>query len=221
VVPVAEPIDRVWAGIAGKYPALHLVRKPGEQAKIIGSIVITDEGAEIDRFSVRIDLAPLAHGNLPNVYETGGRIPRTPARHMNGTEGPACVCLELDYFLKHPGPFDLRAFIEGPVHSFFLSQAFVERGQPWPFGEWNHGDDGKVEWWLEFFRSLPPAQFEGFVRLLGTSPVKGHRWCPCASGRRLRDCHLPLVRILRETPEDLRRRIVAEVQQHASPPARR
>ncbi len=203
MVPVAEPIDQLWLRIAQRYPALHLMQRSGEEMNLIGSIVIDDDGVELDRFSVRIDLLPLAKGKLPSVYETAGRIPRTMDRHMTGTDGLACVCLELDYLLAHPGRFDLGDFIEGPVRSFFLGQALVERGESWPFGEWNHGHKGTADWWREFLRSQPRDRLFAFFKLLAGPQIKGHWRCPCGSGRRLRDCHLSFVRLLRQTPREV------------------
>jgi hypothetical protein len=182
--------------LAQIFPALHL---DDQSSRMVarGTFTIDDAGREVDRFLVEIDFGPLAAGELPKVWETEGRIPRTPERHVNDQDGSACVCLPEDYFLRHPGPFDVVAFLEGPVRDFFVGQAIVERGGPWPHGEWAHGNLGKEEWVKGFIDALPAAQFRAYVNVLAMKELKGHVDCPCGSGRRIRDCHLDLLRLLR------------------------
>jgi len=130
------------------------------------------------------------------VRETGGRIPWIIDRHVL-PDGSACVCLPADYFLRHPGPFDLLAFLDGPVCGYFIGQALVEQGEPWPQGEWRHGNDGLNDWYREFLDGLSPRQLRAYLETLAVQELKGHLLCPCGSGRRLRSCHLPFLRLLR------------------------
>jgi hypothetical protein len=182
--------------LAQLFPALHL-DAGGGRPLARGTLTIDDAGREVDRFLVEIDFGPLAAGELPKVWETEGRIPRTAKRHVNAEDGSACVCLPEDYFLRHPGRFDVVTFLEGPVRDFFVGQAIVERGGAWPHGEWGHGGAGKEEWAKGFIDSLPAGQFGAYVNVMAMKELKGHIGCPCGSGRRARDCHLELLRLLR------------------------
>jgi hypothetical protein len=190
------PVDlaRVREALAVQYPMLHLVGG-AVVPRLRGSIAITDETRELTWFAVEIDLAPVTTGGLPTVRETGGRIPWIIDRHVL-PDGSACVCLPADYFLRHPGPFDLLAFLDGPVRGYFVGQALVEQGEPWPQGEWRHGTAGRDDWFKEFLDGLSAQQWSAYLETLAVRELKGHLTCPCGSGRRVRHCHLPLLRLL-------------------------
>lgn len=177
-------------------PTLYVVSQIDGGAVVAGSFLVEHEGRKLDGFAIEIDLRPVRGGKLPEVRETGGRIPRTEARHAN-PDGTACVCHPADYFQRHPGQFDLMAFIEGPVRDYFIGQALVERGDPWPCGEWDHGDAGTNQWFKGFLEDLSVTQMEAYFRILALRDLKGHVVCPCGSGMRVRDCHLPFLRVLR------------------------
>jgi hypothetical protein len=196
VRPIRVDWPEVEPRLAQLFPALHLDKRSGRPVGR-GTFTIDEAGREIDRFLVEIDFGPLALGDLPKVWETEGRIPRTPDRHINTQDGSACVCLPEDYFLRHPGPFDVVAFLSGPVRDFFVGQAIVERGGAWPHGEWAHGGAGTEEWAKEFMETFSGAQISAFVNVLAMKDLKGHLACPCGSGRRLRDCHIDLLRLMR------------------------
>lgn len=190
--------------LAPGQPMLHVVTD-GEGLKLRGSFVIEHEGRELDRFAVEIDLSPMRDGELPTVKEIGGRIPWTEDRHIN-SDGSACVCLPEDYFSNHPGPFDLPLYLDGPVRSFFLGQALVERGDPWPHGEWKHGAEGMAQWAQEFLAALSAERRRAYAKVLESRELKGHVTCPCGSGLRIRACHYRLIQRLRRVLTPPKRR---------------
>lgn len=185
--------DNSKLAIAKRFPNLHFV----EGYYIRGSIGIIWEDKELDRFSIEIDLKPLSDGLLPQVYETGGRIPKKADFHINKKDGSACVCLPEEYLLKNPGPFVLLNFLEGSVYDFFVGQALVARGDPWPHGEWNHESEGRSNWLTEFIKALPKEMLKLYLQILALREMKGHHVCPCGSHERLRDCHFAFIKRLR------------------------
>lgn len=191
---VMDEIHNKLHSLVERYPTLHIV---GNEL-IRGSLPIEEAGSELDRFSVEIDFSPLQQGLLPKVSETGGRIPHHEDRHINVKDGTACVCLPEDYFLRHAGPFDPVTFLDGPVRDFFIGQALVARGDPWPYGEWKHGDAGRGDWLSEFFESLSQIEIKAYLDLLSLKELKGHFICPCGSSRRIRNCHLQFIKLLRK-----------------------
>lgn len=190
---VMDDIRNKLLAIVERYPTLHIV----EDECIRGSLPIEEGGNELDRFSVEIDFSPLQQGLLPKVSETGGRIPCHEDRHINVKDGTACVCLPEDYFLRHPGPFDPVTFLDGPVRDFFIGQALVARGDPWPHGEWKHGDNGRKDWLDEFLKKQSPVELRTYLELLAHKELKGHHLCPCGSHKKIRNCHLQFLKLLR------------------------
>jgi hypothetical protein len=204
-------LERLRGALATRFPTLHVA----EDASVLrGTMPIEHDGIELDRFAIEVELRPLSVTELPAVREIGGRIPWLAERHVNA-DGSACVCLPDDYFLRFPGPFDLLTFLAGPVRDYFLGQALVERGDPWPHGEWPHGTEGSSEWFTEFVKALPPETARAYLQTFALKELKGHVSCPCGSGRRVRACHWPLLqrlrgripmKLAREVLDDLRRR---------------
>jgi hypothetical protein len=194
--PQRIDIDGQAREAIAEYATLHLDPSDTRGRKLVGVFPVDHNGVRLDSFEVSIDLSPLEHGLLPSVQETGGRIPREGKRHINH-DGTACICLPQDYFARNPGRFNIIQFFDGPVRDYFIGQALVERGDPWPFGEWNHDIDGTKQWLESFMRSLRRDQLERCRYLIGLKKLKGHHRCFCGSGQRIRKCHLLLVKYMR------------------------
>lgn len=123
--------------VTATYPTLHVVVADGV-VHLLGTFPVRHGVVEIDRFAIDVVLSSDHPRDLPAIYETGGRIPRTADRHMNG-DGSACVVLPDAYWLENEtGQVDVVHLLAREVHNYFLGQAAVEAGDPWPFGEWPH-----------------------------------------------------------------------------------
>ncbi len=134
-------------------------------------------------------------------------------RHINPDTGSACVVLPDAYWIENStGEVDIVEYLRGPVQNFFLGQLAVEQGDPWPFGEWQHGADGIIEHYGGLLGTNDAASIRQLLEVLTTREVKGHVRCPCGSGRRLRACHRELVRRLKErVPTDVLETTLAAV----------
>lgn len=203
----AIDIDHLRSELKNEHPSLHVITVDGGYV-IRGAYAINHSGTELDRFIIEIDLRRDLISNLPLVREIGGRIPQTIDRHIN-PNGSCCVCLPEDYFLRHPGRFEILEFLNGPIRSFFVGQALVERGGAWPHGELAHGHDGREQWLKDFFKSLTSQQLRAYLEILSVAKIKGHLTCPCGSGKRLRTCHFALLLQLGSilSPEGARERL--------------
>jgi hypothetical protein len=125
----------------------------------------------------------------PKVFEVGGRIPRTPDRHINGG-GDCCITVWEHWLATAPDQFD-RRFHKGAAERVFS----------WPIL-------GREEWRMVLRRTTPwsPGLEEPYadalriptkrecllyhLRLLSQDWPKGHWPCPCGSGKMLQHCHL-------------------------------
>jgi hypothetical protein len=74
----------------------------------------------------------------------------------------------------------------------------VALGEPWPFGQWRHGEDGLFEYYRELLQTTDNVTVGRFVYILAQPMVNPRCDCPCGSARKLRDCCLEKVRELRE-----------------------
>lgn len=86
----------------------------------------------------------------------------------------------------------------GPVRNYFLGQALVEAGHPWPFGERKHGYAGLVQAYEELLGVEGRDAIFRYLRYLQGPDIKGHWTCPCGSGDPLQRCHLEELRTLQE-----------------------
>jgi hypothetical protein len=135
---------------------------------------------------------------LPVVRETGGRIPRHEDRHVNASDGSACVLLPDERWRLWPPGSPLLKYLTGPLHSFFLAQTMVEEGQPWPFGHWAHGAKGVFQFYREILKTSDLRVMMTYLDYLAAKKIKGHWPCPCRNGQKLRDCHVGQLKDLRE-----------------------
>lgn len=169
------------------YPDLTFVLL-GDTAVVHGSFPVKDtDGELLTRFAIQITFPSNYPTAPPNVREVFARIPHVPSRHVN-IDGNACLGA-LDEWLIVSSDHSFRAFMEGPVRNFFLGQALVERGEPWPFGERSHGVDGLLEAYAELLGLSDMTSVKPYLLLLSRHNVKGHWDCPCGSGKPLRKCH--------------------------------
>jgi len=177
------------------YPDLHVVE--GEQGiEVRGTFPVIHEGAVLDRFQIEIGFPDTYPDEMPSVTETGGRIPRILDRHVFPKSGIACLQVPEEWLLMPNRSF--RQFLEVPVRNYFLGQALVELGQPWPFGERGHGVNGLYQAYGEIIGETDPEKILRTITLLGAREIKGHRQCPCGSNKRLRDCCDVRLRELRQ-----------------------
>lgn len=179
-----------------EYAELHFTVR-GEQIWVSGSLPVRDEQSVIDRFAIEITLLDDYPNSLPVVREVGGRIPHVLGRHVIPNSGDACILLPDDRWRSWPRGSSLGAFISGPVRNYFIGQALVERGESWPFGEWNHGFQGMRDYYREVFSTDDPPKVRKYLEYIAAKKIRGHWDCPCGSGERLRDCHMDSILALR------------------------
>jgi hypothetical protein len=190
-VRLAELEAAVFARLAERYPTLAASRD--EQGLLVsGWFPVADTDGEVDRFLVEIRF-PGGIGAIPRIYETGGRIPRIGDRHVF-TDGS--ICAEVPEVTLARGDYDLIAYLDAPVRNYFLGQAFVEEGLPWPFGELRHNKPGLLQAYGDLLGVSGEARIRAYLDCLTHDTIKGHWPCPCGSGKTLRRCHLDNLRAL-------------------------
>ena len=136
---------------------------------------------------------------LPKIREVGGKIRRRGFEHIYPDRE---LCLEVDTkvkidLLKNPS---LIYFFETYVTSYFFSYLYYEKYRKFPFGERSHGEKGILEYYCELFMVRDPETAKQLLHYLCGTHLKGHHPCPCMSGNRYRNCHLPKIIELKNSP---------------------
>jgi hypothetical protein len=175
---------------------------------------LANDGVVFDRFSIQITF-PDGAFKLPRIEECGGRIPRHIDRHVFGN---GAICTEVPELTLLRGRYSLVSYLDGPVRNYFLGQILVEQGQKWPFGEWDHGKPGLLQAYGEVLGVTDEEQIRRFLDCLGHKKVKGHWNCPCGTGKRIRDCHVDVIRRLQESvPPAIARQALARLNIYRRP----
>lgn len=169
-----------------------------------GTFVVRDEVHEGVPFDLAIDLPEQHERGVPRVRETAGRIPIDDDRHVD-RDGTLCVVLPDAYWYEHPDGLWLRDFLAGPLKGYLACQALIEAGvqNPWPQGEWPHGNDGVALFYGDLLGISDAATIARLVRVALRSHTGGIGKCPCRSGRAFNSCHSAKVfRMRRRIPRD-------------------
>jgi hypothetical protein len=174
---------------------------------IRGSFPVKDDSGQIlDRFLIEIQFPDDFPNSTPILRETGGRIPWFSDRHVNRDTGEACPIVPEEWLLRSDRA-SIAAFLAGPVQNFFLGQILFEHGEPWPFGERKHGNDGLFQSYGEWVGAKEPAKIRVYLEYLSRESLKGHWECPCGSQQKLRNCHLEeLVELRKKIPSWIAKR---------------
>lgn len=181
-----------------KYPTLH-ARKSDGAVFIKGTLGISHEGVEVDRYSLELRLPDNYPRSLPTVWETAERIPREIDRHVY-PNGALCLGVAEELWLAMNGDFSLDTVLDIPVRNFLIGNSLVEQGQPWPSGDRSHGLPGILEFYASLLGTKDERSLLRFLVSLLREKVKGHWPCPCGSGRILRKCHMDGMRQLNRLP---------------------
>jgi hypothetical protein len=81
-----------------KYPTLH-ARKVGGMVVVRGTLGVSYEGTEVDRYSLEVTLPDDYPNSLPTVWETAERIPGEMDRHVYPKIGALCLGVSEELWL--------------------------------------------------------------------------------------------------------------------------
>ena len=123
-------LEEVKAAIAFDQPKLH-ARKDDRTIHVEGSYLVFERnvvaapGGPITAFDIRMELPVHYPCFEPKVFETGGRIPREPDRHIN-PDGDCCITV-WEHWLATAADQSIAGYINGPLHEYFLGQFWFEK----------------------------------------------------------------------------------------------
>ena len=159
-----------------------------------GKLLVGPTGAWFDVYVVLLVFLPDFPNVEPLVWEVSSRVPRTAERHVFPKDGNCCLGVWEEWLICAPSRA-VADFMRDPLQSYFESQTYFEMHGDWPYGQRSHGVQGVVEAFADVLGVAPQiAVIHDYLTVLAREQPKGHHPCPCGSGRRLRHCHLELVR---------------------------
>lgn len=170
-----------------QYPKLKLL-KTGDAFSIQGEWDVFGESKYIRSYQIRIHIPDNYPQEVPRVFEIGDEIQKIPDRHIN-PDSSACLFSPPQRWEKWPPTLGMKEFLNGPVKEFFFSQAYFELEKKWPFGEWSHGDDGVIEYYLSKLGLTHKKQLKEFLQYLSYSHPMRQWKCPCDKKQRFKKCH--------------------------------
>lgn len=186
--------DEIRKDLRCCYPTLRLDTSAG-RAEIRGTFPILDsDGSVLDRWAVSIELPRDDPNGLPIVRETGGRISATLDNHVIGTDGTACVLLPEERYRFFPRGAPFRAYLDGPLRSFFANQSHRVRGGSWVHGEWAHGAIAAVQFYKELLESKEDVVGWRGLIAMGLGLI-AQDVCPCGRQRPVIRCHVDLIAV--------------------------
>lgn len=184
--------------LRARHPTLHAFIENGE-SRLRGTYAAIDG----DRYTLEIALPANYPRSLPDVWETGGRIPREIDRHVFPASGALCLGVPLALWIAMKGDFSVDRMLDYPIRGFLVGNSLVEQGEPWPHGDRSHGAAGILEHFREFVGTADPMMVGSLLVNLLEHKVRGHWLCPCGSGRIIRKCHREAVETLRQAPPSM------------------
>jgi len=153
------------------------------RANVLGS----DEINDTYRLEIVVpDKFPQA---LPEVKETGGRIPRNGEFHLN-QDGTLCLGSPLRLLKKVHGAQDLNGFADKCLVPYLYAVSYkLIHGVDFIFGELDHGFKGIVDDYAAMLGLNRKQQVTQAIQLLGTKKrIANKRPCPCGCRKRLGAC---------------------------------
>ena len=169
-----RPSKDVYLALEGKY---EFSAKTDRQAAIT------------DSYDLEICIPTDFPQKQPTVYETGDRIPRNGAYHVN-PDGSLCLGSPLRVLWKLSHTPTLAGFAENCITPYLFAISHKLRfGGPLLFGELAHGAPGEFADYADLFGLRSGEQAKIAIKYLGMKKRRANKLpCPCDCGRRLGKC---------------------------------
>ena len=183
--------------LADAFPSLTLDTSQ-TPARVTGTMWLDSERG----FSIDLEVPGNYPRGIPKLWCNQTEISWKVDRHVY-SNGLACLCVASEYRKHWPPGSDLTDFLKMLVRPYLIGQAYYQDHGQWPPGrERSHGAEGIIESYrdrLTPLEAVTPSVVEDFIRLLARrADPKGHEFCPCGSGKKLRNCHRALLMSLRQ-----------------------
>ena len=146
-------------------------------------------------YNIDVRIPPGFPRRLPQVFETGGRIPQS-FHHLE--TGALCLGAPISLRLAIERSPTIGAFLDKVVTPYLYAHAYYAKLGIMPFGELPHGAAGLEKEVLRFFRMPSRTRVLELLQIAGLRRREGNKKaCPCGSGRRVGRCHNARINVAR------------------------
>jgi hypothetical protein len=183
-----------------RYPGLRVAPTQNAGLKIRGELAFRVQGPLgeplEDIYEVSLEVPIGFPAEIPDVYETGGRIP--PDFHkLKG--GSLCLGAPTAVRLHLHASATLITFVEAVAIPYLYGYSYFKKYGVMPYKELDHGPDGLRDHFASLFRVTDRMAAQEFVRLASLKRRRANKArCPCGSEKRLGRCHNRSVNKLRQ-----------------------
>lgn len=184
-----------------KYPKLKLVLED-ETLLCIGEVDIFDkENVYWDSFLIKITIPIKSYPYFfPNLFITDDRIPKEDDRHIN-PDLSCCVEVEQKQILRAKKGITILQFLDEYVIPYFADQLYYEKENDWANGDYQHGIDGKIQYYSEVTGVDNLEEILYVLRNLERiNTIEMYKPCFCKSGKKLKYCHKTALKKLLQLP---------------------
>lgn len=141
-----------------------------------------------DVIDLKIVIPSSYPSDVPNVYDTSNKFPRTPDFHTY-KDGSLCLTSEVRLIMACFDNSKFEGFFASIVEPCLFSIAYKVKFGSAPFGELEHGEDGLIDDYESLFGVNGKKSVMLALKALGLKYREANKLkCPCNCGLRLGRC---------------------------------
>lgn len=176
--------------VLDRYPKLVKIERDNRFI-LAGKVDIIDKtGKHWETYEIEIHCSALYPNRFPNLYETGGKIPKIADWHIYEDTLSCCVKILPEEILKCIKGITLEQYVTEEVLPYFFNQTHRKVEGYYVNGEYGHGNMGMYEYYSSVLKTGDLKQIGMLLYNIATRPKPDRTsLCFCGSGEKYRYCH--------------------------------
>lgn len=176
--------------VLDKYPKLLKIERDNKFI-LAGEIdIIDNEGKHWETYTVEIFCSDAFPNRFPDLYETGGKIPKIADWHIYEDTLSCCVKILPEEILRCLKGISVEEYITGEVLPYLFNQTHRRVEGYYVNGEYGHGGLGFYEYYSHELKTGDLEQIALLLHAIATRPKPDRTSiCFCGSGVKYRYCH--------------------------------
>jgi len=164
---------------------------------IMGEIdIFDDQEVYWDSYTIRLIVTPEYPYVFPKLYETSKKIPKISDRHIH-PDGSCCVTVLHREILCSRRGIDLSTYFAKFAIPYFANQLFFEKEGRWASGEYEHGTEGILQFYIEDSGAKSVKEIiDILTRFDAFSKCGRNDSCMCGSNQKFKNCHYEIIKLL-------------------------